>query len=210
MTSLRPGSKFLPSVIVNSFLTANADGCTPRIGTLTSVPVERLGTSTMTNSSADASGPSSPERTPGASAMIRRLLEPEAARELAGGAVAQDDHGVVAARARQRRLEADRHRQHADHHHHDPGDADHGRRRSAQPLRQVAQVEPGDRDDLRQPRAEAAHGHVLRSASTIDSRIACQAGMAPVTKPSATIEHQPQRHGAALDVEVGDEPDRRD
>ena len=60
-----------PATISTCGRTAKAVGSTPRIGTLAPVPVLRLGTSTMTNSSADATGPFAPRATPGASLMIR-------------------------------------------------------------------------------------------------------------------------------------------
>ena len=53
--------------------TPNAAGSTPRSGTFAGVPVLRLGTSTTTKSSADATGPPAARRTPGASLMIRVL-----------------------------------------------------------------------------------------------------------------------------------------
>jgi hypothetical protein len=48
MTSFFPGSKRRPSTISISSRTPNAAGCTPRRGTFASVPVARLGTSTIT------------------------------------------------------------------------------------------------------------------------------------------------------------------
>ena len=73
MISLVPGRKVRPSTMRTSSRTRNAAGSTPRRGTLAGVPVLRLGTSTTTNSSADATAPSAERRTPGASLMTRVL-----------------------------------------------------------------------------------------------------------------------------------------
>jgi hypothetical protein len=54
-----------------SSLTPKAACCTPRRGTLAVVPVLRFGRSTITNSSADARGPSRPRSIPGPPEMIR-------------------------------------------------------------------------------------------------------------------------------------------
>ena len=62
-----------PSTIFSRSRTLNAAGSTPRSGTFTSVPVERLGRLMMTNNSAEASAPSGERATPGASAMMRAL-----------------------------------------------------------------------------------------------------------------------------------------
>ncbi len=53
-------------MILMSPRTASAAFSTPRNGTLASVPVERLGRLMITNSSAEASGPSALRATPGA------------------------------------------------------------------------------------------------------------------------------------------------
>ena len=73
MTSFLPHSNMRPSTSLSLSRTLSAARSTPRIGTLASVPVERLGRLMMTNSSAEASGPSSVRATPGASAMMRVL-----------------------------------------------------------------------------------------------------------------------------------------
>ena len=57
--------------ILISGRTSKAAGSTPRSGTLASVPVVRLGTSTTTNSSAEATGPAGVRSTPGASFTMR-------------------------------------------------------------------------------------------------------------------------------------------
>jgi len=65
-----------PAVILISGRVENAAGCTPRSGTLAGVPVDFLGTSTTTNSSAEESGmgaspvATDPRAIPGAWAMI--------------------------------------------------------------------------------------------------------------------------------------------
>src|SRR5712691_4584953 len=69
MTSLRPHSNIRPLVIFTSLCTPNADGSTPRSGTLASVCVERLGRLTTTNSSGDTSAFPLARAIPGASPM---------------------------------------------------------------------------------------------------------------------------------------------
>ena len=76
MTSLRPASNMRPCVIVTFPRTVGAAASTPRKGTLASVLVERLGTSMITNSSADATAAPFSRATPGASLTIRATSRP--------------------------------------------------------------------------------------------------------------------------------------
>ena len=73
MISLVPGRNARPSTIRSSSRMSNAAGSTPRSGTFAAVPVVRFGTSTTTNSSAEATGPPSVRCTPAASFTIRAL-----------------------------------------------------------------------------------------------------------------------------------------
>ena len=73
MISLVPGRNVRPSTMRTSSRTSNAAGSTPRSGTFATLPVLRFGTSTTTNSSADATGAPSVRRIPAASLTIRVL-----------------------------------------------------------------------------------------------------------------------------------------
>ena len=97
---------------------------TPRIGTLASVPVERLGRLMITNSSAEASAPSGPRARPGASGMRRDLLAGKPAGHFAVGAAAQHDRHVVRPGDRHRRAKTRGNGEHADEHRHDARNAD--------------------------------------------------------------------------------------
>ena len=76
MTSFFPHSNLRPSTISISCLTSKAAGSTPRSGTLAPEPVDRMGLSIMTKSSAEAIGPSAPRATPSVSAMMRVVGPP--------------------------------------------------------------------------------------------------------------------------------------
>ena len=74
--------------------------------------------------------------------------------ELGIGPAAQHDGAVRPAAAGHRLIEAGGHRQHRDQHGDHPADADDDDQRGAEPLRDAAQVDEGDRPDL----TKDAHG----------------------------------------------------
>ena len=107
------------------------------------------------------------------------------------------------------RLEADAHREHADQHRHDAGNAEDGRRHRAAPLRDAQQAELADRGDLRKPvngpghrgnpKAEgrrpkwrAEHGYILLRASATRRRMAWRAGKMPASSPERHAQPTPR------------------
>ena len=86
------------------------------------------------------------------------LFAGQSRRQFGVGAFAQDDGAFVAAGAGQGGAEAFAHGEQGDQHADDAGDADDDDQRGAQALRNVAQVHPGDGDDL----LECAHVGFLR------------------------------------------------
>ncbi len=192
MISLRPGSKLRPSTIFTSSRTWNAAGCTPRSGTLASVPVERLGRSMTTKSSAEASGPAADAQHSRRVGDDARHVAGEAARHLAVAAAAQHDRGVRRARRSQQAWR-------------NPSPiestatstpttpatpttvaADAPRRWPI--VRRLSQVTT---PDLREPAEHVETPPQRRSASAMRSRIACMAGRKPVTIPSRTARTTP-------------------
>ena len=157
MTSFLPHSNMRPSTSLSLSRTLSAACSTPRIGTLASVPVERLGRLMMTNSSAEASGPSSVRATPGASAMMRVLsrrkpLTISLSAPLRRTMAASGEPEAVRALRNPTPIESTPTRT-ADH----AGDAEDGRRHRAAPLRDAQQAELADGGDLRKPVNGAGH-----------------------------------------------------
>ncbi len=141
MISFLPGSKRRPAIILKLLRTSKAAGCTPRRGTLASVPVERLGASTITKSSAEASGPDAARATPGASAMMRVSSRPMPLIISLSAAAAQHQGAFGRAGGVEGGAEslADREQGHEDGH--DARHSHDGRQRGAAALAERAHVE---------------------------------------------------------------------
>ena len=154
------------------------------------------GRSTITTSSADASGrPAGSRATPGRRAQQGGLVARHAARQLGVGPGAQQDHAVRAPGAGERVAEALRHRQHRHEHAHHAGDADDHDQRGAQPLRQGAQV---DQRDLRRSGGAQRAQRCPASASTIRSRRARSAGGSPIARRQRRPRAPPDEPGPAV------------
>ena len=157
ITSRTPRAKRRPSTMRSSSRMAKAAGCTPRNGTLLGSVSPLRGRSTITTSSAEASGrPAASRAMPGRLPSSDRLVARHAARQLGVGAGAQHDHAVGPAGAGQRVAEALGHGEHGDEHADHARDADDDDQRGAEPLRDVPQVDQRDLDDLVQRRPASA------------------------------------------------------
>jgi len=201
MTSFLPHSKRRPSTSLSLSRTLSAAGSTPRIGTLASVPVERLGRLMMTKSSAEASEPSAVRATPGASAMTRVLsrrkpLTISLSAPLRRTIAASGEPEAVRALRKPTPIESTPD-QDGDY----TGNAEHGGGDRPAPLRDAQQAELADGGDLRKPVNGTGHkgeGGVGRTKP--------DPGDPNIQHPTSNIQHpmlEKEKAAGCLRSEVG-------